>query len=114
MGIDIYTRQPGHWLASHGGHVGYLREAYHGGPYVTQFLVSEALEAENGEAIPASTLRKRLDGARQMAGDRERSVYGETSTSEITRVLDNYTAFVEYCEPIEHLTGEPVRIIASF
>lgn len=55
MGIDIYAR----WrdqseeetdaqvtgFSSVSGNVGYLREAYHGSPYVTKYLVKEAFEA---------------------------------------------------------------------
>lgn len=71
MGIDIYlkwhdmneddqTRQfTG--MSTTAGAVGYLREAYHGGPYATRILCREAFEAENCEAqIPAETLRDRL------------------------------------------------------
>jgi hypothetical protein len=40
-----------------------LREVYHGGPYVTEYLVSEAFNAPDGEAaIPACTLRERETG----------------------------------------------------
>lgn len=71
MGIDIYLK----WedmddetekkqfcgFATTAGNVGYLREAYHGGPYATKILVREAFEAENCEAqIPAAVLRERL------------------------------------------------------
>lgn len=43
------------------GDVGYLREAYHGGPYATKILVREAFDAENCKAeIPAAVLRERL------------------------------------------------------
>lgn len=71
MGIDIYARWKGQtkreceaqvtgWSIVH-GYVGYLREAYHGGPYATRFLVREAFEAKDAVAhIPAATLRQRL------------------------------------------------------
>jgi hypothetical protein len=73
MGIDIYARWPGQSEAKADvqltgfsavlGHVGYLREVYHGGPYVTEYLVSEAFNAPDGEAaIPACTLRERETG----------------------------------------------------
>lgn len=43
------------------GHVGYLREAYDGGPYATQMLVKEAYNAPTFTAqISAATLRERL------------------------------------------------------
>ena len=71
MGIDIYLKWDGMTeedqqqqytgMSTTSGDVGYLREAYHGGPYATKILVREAFEAENCEAeIPAETLRERL------------------------------------------------------
>jgi hypothetical protein len=71
MGIDIYLkwdgmteedRQQQHTgFDTTVGRVGYLREAYHGGPYATKILCREAFEADNYEAqIPAETLRERL------------------------------------------------------
>ena len=48
--------------------VGYLRENYHGGLYVTRYLVREAFEAEKHEvAIPAAVLRERLPAAVMLA-----------------------------------------------
>jgi hypothetical protein len=59
------------------GHVGYLREAYHGGPYVTKYLVAEAFAAQGREAaIPAATLRERLPTAVLMHIYREHKLYG--------------------------------------
>lgn len=71
MGIDIYLRWPemseedekGQYtgMSTTSGHVGYLREAYHGGPYATKILLREAFESDNGEAeIPAAVMRERL------------------------------------------------------
>ena len=70
MGIDIYARWPGQTEAetdaqgtgysiAH-GHIGYLREAYHGEPYATRVLVPEAFDRvahPSGAPIPAATLR---------------------------------------------------------
>jgi len=87
MGIDIYL----HWrgqteeeeqkqvtgFSGVHGHVGYLREAYHGGPYVTKYLVAEAFGPEHREAaIPAATLRGRLPTAVLMHIYREHKLYG--------------------------------------
>src|SRR5438477_7874439 len=87
MGIDIYA----HWdrmsmaeqaaqitgFSIEHGHVGYLREAYHGEPYATRHLVNEAFESRDGNAkIPASVLRERLPEAIQLAKEREQVVYG--------------------------------------
>lgn len=71
MGIDIYLKWDGMTeedqqrqftgMSTTSGEVGYLREAYHGGPYATKILVREAFEADNAEAeIPAAVLRERL------------------------------------------------------
>lgn len=71
MGIDIYLAWSGMTeenkkaqftgMSTMHGHTGYLREAYHGGPYATKLLCREAFEAKNCEAeIPAAVLRERL------------------------------------------------------
>lgn len=73
MGIDVYLEWPGQeeerkikdnqilWCSPTQGHVGYLRESYHGGPYATKLLVREAFDAENYRAeIPAAVMRARL------------------------------------------------------
>lgn len=75
MGIDIYLEwegkdkrakddQMGTGFSTTSGHVGYLREAYHGGPYATQILVKEAFESDDCRAeIPAAVMRARLTNA---------------------------------------------------
>jgi len=123
MGIDIYAK----WrdmtheencaqivgFDTTAGHVGYLREAYHGEPYATRVLVPEAFE--EGEAvIPAALLRQRLTEALAVAEQREKTVYGETDPLEIKRVLNSFRNFVELCERKEAETGEPCSIIASY
>lgn len=71
MGIDIYLEWEGQTEAERqqmctgfsttSGNMGYLREAYHGGPYATQILLREAFESEDCRAkIPAAVLRERL------------------------------------------------------
>ena len=88
MGIDIYAKwarqseeeEKAQWTGfdTTAGKVGYLREAYHGGPYVTHYLLSEAFEASGGEAlIPASVLRERLPKAVLLAMFRHAHVYGK-------------------------------------
>ena len=99
MGIDIYMHWHGQTKEDHdkqitgfsttAGEAGYLREAYHGGPYVTRYLVQESFdeswydsaseeERENykGKPIPAATLRERLPRAIVMAAYRHATVYG--------------------------------------
>jgi hypothetical protein len=123
MGIDIFAEWQGMsdaekksqitgFSVEH-GHVGYLREAYHGEPYATHVLVAESFE--NGRAvIPAATLRDRLPETLEVAERREREIYGETDQAEIDRVLKSYSDFVELCARKEEETGVPCLIIASY
>ncbi|WP_353208439.1 hypothetical protein [Sphingorhabdus sp.] len=71
VGIDIYLEWEGKdkqakddqlvGFSTTSGHVGYLREAYNGGPYATHILVKEAFESEDCRAeIPAAVMRARL------------------------------------------------------
>lgn len=126
MGIDIYAKWKGQTAKEEEaqvtgfsvvqGHAGYLREAYHGQPYATKYLVSEAFDSPNGEAeIPASVLRERLPETIRLAKERQRDVYGREG-----RILDSdpeiksFIDFVDLCELKEEETGEPVTIIASY
>ena len=70
MGIDIYAEWRGMTVEESNaqvmacfdgtvGHIGYLREAYHGEPYATRVLFPEAFE-KGDAAIPAARLRERL------------------------------------------------------
>jgi hypothetical protein len=124
MGIDIYMRWPnqseqekeaqytGFSIVS--GHTGYLREAYHGGPYVTHMLVAEAFESESGEAkIPASVLEERLPVALKLAKERSKLVYNE-ELGDDDEILDSFREFVALARQKEDETGEPVSIIASY
>jgi hypothetical protein len=82
MGIDIYLEWDGMeeeektaqatGFSTTSGNVGYLREAYHGGPYATRILVREAFEADDCRAeIPAAIMRERLTHVTEpaMTGD---------------------------------------------
>jgi hypothetical protein len=123
MGIDIYAEWDGMTEGDHEaqitgfsvvhGHVGYLREAYHGEPYATHVLVPEAF-VTGSAAIPADVLRSRLPQTLAVAEQREREVYHETDAQEIASVLKSYTEFVDFCARIEHETGHPCRIRASY
>jgi hypothetical protein len=88
MGIDIYARWKGQTrrerkdqqtgFSTIHGHTGYLREAYHGGPYVTRFLVREAFETDDCEAhIPAAVLKSRLPQAVVLSLIRHQLVYND-------------------------------------
>ena len=97
MGIDIYAK----WRSQKeeekkkqitgfsvtSGDCGYLREAYHGGPYVTKYLVSEAFE--KGEAkIPAHIMRDRLPTAVLMSMYRDKIIYGKGDPSVLHDMTD--------------------------
>jgi hypothetical protein len=123
MGIDIYAEWDGMaepdkqaqiaGLSVVDGHVGYLREAYHGEPYATVELVGEAFVS--GRAfIPAVVLRNRLPETLRLAERREREIYEVTDPEEIEAVLKSYRDFVELCERKENETGKPCLIIASY
>jgi hypothetical protein len=123
MGIDIYAKWDGITEAEEAaqitgfsavhGHVGYLREAYHGEPYATKVLVPEAFE-EHRVPIYAATLESRLPATLVVAEARERKIYGVSDQAEIDRVLKSYRDFVSLCASKEAETGEPCLIIANF
>lgn len=123
MGIDIYAHWKGQtkeekdaqytgFSVIH-GHVGYLREAYHGEPYATRYLVKEAFETRKAK-IPAKILWERLPQTLKLVWERQRKVYHETDEYEIFRVMQSFVAFVELCERKEQETGQPVTIVASY
>jgi hypothetical protein len=128
MGIDIYAQWKGQteteeraqitgFSIAH-GHVGYLREAYHGEPYATRVLVPEAFETEHfpdGAPIAAATLKARLSEAQRVATERERIVYRKERYAKETRMIrKSLRDFVALCEKQERETGEPCRIVASY
>lgn len=125
MGIDIYMRWSGQTKAEkeaqytgfsiEHGHVGYLREAYHGGPYCTHKLMPEAFNEDNKcEAeIPAATLRGRLPEAISTCKERSQKVYQETIGDDAPEIK-SLVAFVELAERKEKETGKPVTIHASY
>ena len=126
MGIDIYTRWKGQtkeeeelqykvWSDPTKGELGYLREAYHGDPYATDFLLQEAFEKDvKGEAkIPAKVLRERLPRALELIKEREEKLYGG-KTERIKSIQKSYEDFVALIERKEKETGELVTILASY
>ena len=125
MGIDIYAQWRGQTDEESQnqytgfdilkGHVGYLREAYHGEPYATKHFVAEAFQSENGKAlIKASTLRDRLPETLKLASQREVEVYHETDHYQIWQVQKSYVDFYRLCQKKEKQTGEPCTITASY
>jgi hypothetical protein len=123
MGIDIYAEWDGMSLAEkhaqitgfsiEHGHVGYLREAYHGEPYATKQLLPEAFMYGRAP-ISAASLHARLPETLRLAERREREVYGETDAEAIERVLKSYREFVALCAQKEFETGHPCLIVASY
>lgn len=124
MGIDIYMVWEGMTpdqqkaqitgFCATAGKVGYLREAYHGGPYVTRFLVAEAFEGPKYEAkIPAKALRERLPEAMRLAIQRAKRIYHEDLTEESPEV-STFADFVRLAERMEKATGKPVTVMASW
>lgn len=126
MGIDIYTEWKGQTeeekeaqitgFSIAYGHVGYLRESYHGAPYATQYLVAEAFDSPEGQAqIPASVLRRRLPKTIRLAKERLRVVYNRKgAVSDDDPAIRSFADFVALCERKEAETGEPVTVIASY
>lgn len=125
MGIDIYLRwtlqtdaeqeaQHTGYSVTH-GHVGYLREAYHGEPYATKALLPECFaDGTYGapQAIPAATLRKRLPEVVRLAVQREREVY-RNEVDESDPVIRSFVDFVELAERME-AEGRGVTVVASW
>ena len=129
MGIDIYAEWRHQTEAEKQaqftgfditkGAVGYLREAYHGEPYVTQFLVREAFDRDGGDfveglgvQIPAATMRTRLPRAIHLAVEREKIIYGH-DIDEHDEIAQSFVQFVELCERKEKQLGETCYIYAS-
>ena len=99
------------------GHVGYLREAYHGGPYATKVLLPEAWideeERDEGGAISieASTLRNRLPKTLEAAAIRNRENY---SGRDEEMVLKSFKDFVDLAEDLEKKNGKPCKFYVSY
>ena len=122
MGIDIYAQwksmteadfeaQMTGFSTVH-GHVGYLREAYHGEPYATYVLMPEAFETGSA-LISAAALQERLPETLRVAEERQRVVYKETDAKQIDRMLQSYRDFVALCVRKEAEPGYPCLIVAS-
>jgi hypothetical protein len=131
MGIDIYARWRNQTEQERdaqdifsvvSGGTGYLREAYHGAPYVTKYLVQEAFAAryEEGAKIPAETLRERLPAAVLLAIIREKKVYGSGNPGIIDaaelpkalkNVVENEVGDMSHKEIAESFTPETLENI---
>ena len=98
------------------GHVGYLREAYHGGPYATQVLLKEGWldekrDEEGNFTLEASTLRHRLPETLEAAAIRNRQNYADRDEE---AVLKSFKDFVDLAENIEKEKGKPCKFYVSY
>lgn len=107
MGIDVYLhwkkqskkdakKQITGWKIDKGD-VGYLREAYHGGPYATRVLAPEGWDdkidqGEYGVPIPAATLRERLPAVVLTAIYRNHIVYEQGHDPSEVHIADDKEA----------------------
>ena len=125
MGIDIYARWRNQTDGEREsqitgfdvlkGHVGYLREAYHGDPYATRHFVSEAFNDESNQAqIEAKTLRDRLPQTLSLIRTRERDLYQERDEYQIWKMQKSFVDFYRLCQRKEKETSEPCTIKASY
>jgi hypothetical protein len=128
MGIDVYLKWEGQTEAElaaqitgfsiEAGHVGYLREAYHGVPYATYVLVPEGWEDAKGNhpgevEVPAATLLKRLPKAIKACIERHRRVYHETIGPD-DPPCKAFSDFVRLAVEMEKKTGQPCRVYVSY
>lgn len=102
MGIDVYLKWPSMTKAEEkkqitgwaidAGDRGYLREAYHGGPYATKVLMPEGwddsvkLDDEYYFELPAAVMRERLPVAVMTAIYRNHVVYEQGSDPSVVDV----------------------------
>lgn len=123
MGIDVYLRWKGMTpeeqdaqitgFSNTSGHVGYLREAYHGNPYATKVLVPEGFDADaDAVTISAQTLRERLPATLEAAKLRQVQLYKIDPPK--LAVLQSYEDFVALAEKKEAETGEPCQVVVSY
>ena len=94
------------------GHVGYLREAYHGGPYAIKVLAPEAWKEEEA-TIPVDILRARLPEAIQACKERHFKNYGEDENAEAVQwAVRSLEEFVQLAEAKDR-EGKKPRIHVS-
>ena len=102
MGIDVYLKWPRQTAKEKkaqytgfsvlDGHNGYLREAYHGGPYATRYLMSEAFNDKGEAKIMAAVLRARLPGTILLALYRGRKLYDDPVPPEMSDAIKDLAA----------------------
>ena len=138
MGIDCYNQtaqdlngnDSGQGFDITAGDKGYLREAYHGSPYATHYLLKECFEIDDvlGDLsgrdegveyeikvfIPAKLLRKRLPHTLAIVEERYINNYKDATKDNIEEAQKSFDDFVELAEKIEKREGKPCEFYASF
>ena len=138
MGIDCYNQtaqdlngnDSGQGFDITAGDKGYLREAYHGSPYATHYLLKECFEIDDvlGDLsgrdegveyeikvfIPAKLLRKRLPHTLAIVEERYVNNYKDATKDNIEEAQKSFDDFVELAEKIEKREGKPCEFYASF
>jgi hypothetical protein len=96
------------------GHVGYLREAFHGEPYAIKVLVPEAFMDgyQHEVTIPAATLRSRLPQTLAAVERRHTTIYHDPP-ERIVSYQKSYEDFVALAEQKERETGAAIRVRVS-
>ena len=120
MGIDVYNQtaqqenggDSGGGFNTLAGHKGYLREAYHGETYATQYLVEECFDLKhqkdekNGVSyrtrvyIPSKVLRARLPKTLELVKERYKTTY-KAKDDEIKEAQKSFIDFVVLAEKLE-------------
>ncbi|MBA0084838.1 MAG: hypothetical protein HRJ53_07575 [Acidobacteria bacterium Pan2503] len=123
MGIDVYLKWEGQTedeekaqytgFSVVSGDVGYLREAYHGGPYATTVLCAECFEGNPTKTIPAITLIERLPDAIKACIERHRVRYQEEIGPDDPE-CKAFADFVRLAAEKEAQTGKPCTVYASY
>ena len=122
MGIDVYMEWTGMSKEDEekqGFEVsdGYLREAYHGGPYATKVLVPESFDTDcdTGVEYKVSTLRERLPEAIKTTHIREKLLYNNyyEEHKDDLPMEKALIAFVELAERLEN-EGKVITIHTSW
>lgn len=127
MGIDIYLKWKGQKAEEAAAQItgfsivagdrGYLREAYHGGPYATEALIPKRAWAEDapedGVPIPAAELRANLPAAVETAKRRARLLYKEDEAGQ-NLCAKAFIDFVELAERKEAETGQQCTVYCSY
>ncbi len=129
MGIDIYVKWEGQTteerdkqitgFSIESGDVGYLREAYHGEPYATEYFVQEAFDDdkrsldENGHvAIPSDVLLQRVPLAVDIHIQRHKEIYKQKVTKNDVSAKA-FGLFAKFVQNLERLGMKP-KIYASY